>query len=117
MPNDMGTVFIVSSKVAKGATTADFDSGKVTIGTGPFKFVRYAKGDRVELTRFAAYWGPKPAWDKVTFRVIPTDPSRVATLLAGDVRAIECVPTADLAGLCTDAPIAISRTVSHLRTS
>src|SRR3954464_11864969 len=44
MPNDMGTVFIVSSKVAKGATTADFDSGKATVGTGPFKFVRYAKG-------------------------------------------------------------------------
>src|SRR5258706_7488731 len=113
MRSDMGTVFIVSSKVAKGATTADFDSGKVTIGTGPFKFVRYAKGERVELARFDAYWGAKPAWDKVTFRVIPSDPSRVATLLAGDVRAIESVPTADLARLSKDATIAISRTVSH----
>jgi peptide/nickel transport system substrate-binding protein len=78
MPNDMGTVFIVSSKVAKGAATADFDSGKATVGTGPFKFVRYAKGDRVELARFDGYWGTKSAWDKVTFRVIASDPSRVA---------------------------------------
>ena len=45
--------------------------------------------ERIELARFDAYWGAKPAWDKVTFRVIPSDPSRVATLLAGDVRAIE----------------------------
>ena len=113
MPNDMGTVFIVSSKVAKGAATADFDSGKATVGTGPFKFVRYAKGDRIELARFDGYWGTKTAWDKVTFRVIPSDPSRVASLLAGDVRAIESVPTADLAKLSKDASIAISRTVSH----
>src|SRR4051794_40770595 len=76
MPNDMGTVFIVSSKAAKGATTADFDSGKATIGTGPFKFVRYAKGDRIELARNENYWGTRPAWDKVTFRVIASDPSR-----------------------------------------
>ncbi|MEO8442020.1 MAG: ABC transporter substrate-binding protein [Betaproteobacteria bacterium] len=113
MPNDMGTVFIVSSKVAKGATTADFDSGKATIGTGPFKFARYAKGDRIELVRFDGYWGAKIAWDKVTFRVIASDPSRVAALLSGDVRAIENVPTADLARLSKDPSIAISRTVSH----
>ena len=113
MPNDMGTVFIVSARAAKGAATADFDSGKATIGTGPFKFVRYAKGDRIELTRFDGYWGAKTAWDKVTFRVIASDPSRVAALLSGDVRAIESVPTADLARLSKDPAIVISRTVSH----
>ena len=113
MPNDMGTVFIVSSKVAKGATTADFDSGKATIGTGPFKFVRYLKGDRIELARNDNYWGAKTAWDKVVFRVIPSDPSRVASLLAGDVRGVESVPTADLARLSKDASVAIARTVSH----
>src|SRR4029078_21885 len=80
---------------------------------GPFKFVRYAKGDRVELARFDGYWGTKSAWDKVTFRVIARDPSRVASLLPGDVRAIESVPTADLARLSKDPSITISRTVSH----
>jgi peptide/nickel transport system substrate-binding protein len=113
MPNDMRTVFIVSSKAAKGATSEDFNSGKATIGTGPFRFVRYAKGDRIELARFDAYWGVKPPWDKVTLRVIPSDPSRVAALLAGDVRAIEAVPTADLARLAKNPDVAISRTVSY----
>ena len=113
MPNDMSTIFIVSSRAAKGAATEDFNSGKAAIGTGPFKFVRYAKGDRIELARNDAYWGAKPAWDKVTFRIIPSDPTRVAALLAGDVRAIENVPTADLARLAKNPEVTIARTVSY----
>ncbi len=113
MPNDMSTIFMVSGRAAKGAATEDFNNGKATIGTGPFKFVRYARGDRIELARFDAYWGAKSAWDKVTFRVIASDPSRVAALLAGDVRAVENVPTADLARLSKNPDLIISRTVSH----
>jgi peptide/nickel transport system substrate-binding protein len=113
MPTDMGTIFIISSKVAKGAATEDFNSGKAAIGTGPFKFVRYARGDRIELARFDAYWGTRPAWDKVTFRVIASDPSRVASLLAGDVRAVENVPTADLAKLAMNPEISLYRTISN----
>lgn len=113
MPNDMSTIFIVSSRAAKGVTTDDFNTGKATIGTGPFKFVRYAKGDRIELTRNDSYWGTKPAWDKVTFRVITSDPTRVAALLAGDVRAIENVPTSDIARIAKNSDLALYRTVSH----
>ncbi|HTD90891.1 MAG TPA: ABC transporter substrate-binding protein [Burkholderiales bacterium] len=118
MPNDMSTVFILSARAAKGTTTAgaateDFNNGKATIGTGPFKFVRYAKGDRIELTRNDNYWGPKPAWDKVTLRIITADPSRVAALLAGDVRAIENVPTSDIARIAKSSDLTLYRTVSH----
>ncbi len=113
MPNDMSTIFIISARAAKGATTEDFNSGKATIGTGPFKFVRYAKGDRIEFTRNDAYWGPKAAWDKATLRVITADPTRVAALLAGDVRAIENVPTADIARIAKSSDLTLYRTVSH----
>ena len=113
MPNDMSTVFIISARAAKGAGTEDFNSGKATIGTGAFKFVRYAKGDRIEFARNDAYWGPKPAWDKATLRIIPTDPTRVAALLAGDVRAIENVPTADIARIAKTGDLTLYRTVSH----
>ena len=118
MPNDMSTIFIISARAAKGTTTAgaateDFNSGKATIGTGPFRFVRYAKGDRIEFTRNEAYWGVKPAWDKVTLRIITADPARVAALLAGDVRAIENVPTADIARVAKSSDLTLYRTVSH----
>ena len=113
MPNDMSTIFILSARVAKGAATEDFNSGKATIGTGPFRFVRYAKGDRIEFTRNETYWGAKPAWDKVTLRVITADPTRVAALLAGDVRAIENVPTSDIARIAKSNDLTLYRTVSH----
>ncbi len=113
MPNDMSTIFILSARVAKGATTEDFNNGKAAIGTGAFKFVRFAKGDRIELARNDAYWGPKAAWDKATLRIITADPSRVAALLAGDVRAIENVPTADIARIAKSTDLTLYRTVSH----
>ena len=113
MATDMSTIFIVSARAAKGATTEDFNSGKATIGTGPFRFVRYAKGDRIELARNEAYWGAKPAWDKASLRLITSDPTRVAALLAGDVRAIENVPTADIARIAKSNDLTLYRTVSH----
>jgi peptide/nickel transport system substrate-binding protein len=113
MPNDMGTIMIVSSRAAKGAATEDFNSGKAAIGTGPFKFERWQKGSRIDLGRFDGYWGPKPPWDHVVFRIITSDPTRVASLLANEVRAIENVPTSDLANLEKASELSIYRIVSH----
>lgn len=113
MANDMGTILIVSSRAAKSATTEDFNSGKATIGTGPFKFVRWQKGDRIELARHDAYWGQKSPWEKVTFRIITSDPTRIAALLAADVRAVENVPTADLANVSRNPDLSVYRIVSH----
>ncbi len=113
MPTDLSTIMIVSSRAAKGAATEDFNSGKAAVGTGPFRFVRWQKGDRIELARFDGYWGPKAPWDKAVLRVITSDPTRVASLLAGEVRAIENVPTADLAKVAKHADLSVYRIVSH----
>jgi peptide/nickel transport system substrate-binding protein len=112
MPTDMANILIVSSRAAKGASTEDFNSGKAAIGTGPFRFARWQKGDRIELVRNNAYWGPKPPWERVVFRIITSDPTRVASLLAGDVRAIENVPTADLANVSKNSDLSLYRVVS-----
>lgn len=101
--NDMAIVPIVSKRVAQGATTADFNSGKVAVGTGPYRLVRYARGDRVELTRSETYWGKKPLAEALTFKILTNDASRVAALMSGDVQVIESVPVADLARL-KDSP-------------
>ena len=97
----MMQVAIISKQAAK-ASTEDFNNGKAAIGTGPYKLVHYAKGDRIELARFDSYWGGKTPWEKVTLRLLPNDASRVAALLAGDVQAIEYVPTSDVARIRSD---------------
>nr|MBP8139657.1 ABC transporter substrate-binding protein [Burkholderiales bacterium] len=113
MPNDLSTIYIVSRKVATGASTEDFNTGKATVGSGRFKFVRYANGDRVELARNDAYWGEKAPWEKVTFRIVKNEASRVASLLSGDVDAIEQPPIADLPRVKSDPRFTVSSKISH----
>ena len=112
LPYDLDSIFIVSRRAAAGASSADFDSGKTAIGTGPYKLVRYARGDRIELARNDAYWGAKSPWDKVTLRIMPADSARVAALLAGDVDAIESIPTPDLTRLKKNPKFRLEQKVS-----
>jgi peptide/nickel transport system substrate-binding protein len=113
MPNDLSTIYIVSRKAATGASTEDFNSGKAAIGSGRYKLVRYANGDRVELVRNDNYWGDKPYWQKVTFKIIKNEAARVAALLSGDVDAIEQPPTADLPKIKSDPKFTVTSKISH----
>jgi len=113
MPNDLSTIYIVSKKVATGASTEDFNTGKAAIGSGRFKYVRYVSGDRVELARNDAYWGEKPQWEKVMFKIIKNEPARVAALLSGDVDAIEQPPTADIVRIKGDPKFTVTSKISH----
>lgn len=97
LPVDMASLPMLSRRAAENAPSADFDAGKAAIGAGPFKLVRFARGDRIELARNDMYWGPKPAWERVTLRILTNDAARIAALLAGDVHMIEAVPTQDYA--------------------
>ena len=59
------------------------------IGTGPFKFVKWIRGDRVEMIRFEGYWNPElPYLDKVTFKFIGDASAQIAALKAGDIDVI-----------------------------
>ena len=56
------------------------------IGTGPFKFLEWKRGDSVAMERNPKYWNPKlPYLDKVTYRFIKDPSAQVAALKAGDV--------------------------------
>jgi peptide/nickel transport system substrate-binding protein len=111
MPTDMTQVAIISKQAAK-ASTEDFNNGKATFGTGPYKLVRYAKGDRIELARYDGYWGGKTPWEKVTLRLLPNDASRVAALLAGDVQAIEYVPTTDVVRVRSEKQLNVYKVIA-----
>ncbi len=113
MPNEVSAIFIVSRKNGAGAKTPDYNSGKAAIGTGPYRYAEYAPGNRIVMQRYDGYWGPKPPWQKVTFRGIKSDPSRVAALLAGDVDVIDEVPSTDMERLKKDSRVTIAQTVSN----
>jgi peptide/nickel transport system substrate-binding protein len=112
VPYDLNSVFIVSKRAATGVRPEEFNQGKGVIGTGPFYFVDFKRGDRIELARHQQYWDTRPAWEKVTLRILPNDPARIAALLSNGVDAIEHVPTADLPKLRGNANFQVAQTVS-----
>ena len=65
------------------------------------------------MQRNEQYWGQKPAWQRVAFRGIKSDPSRVAALLAGDVDFIDEVPATDMERLKKDPKLTIAQVVSN----
>jgi peptide/nickel transport system substrate-binding protein len=109
---DLAYVMIVSKRAATGAYSEDFDSGKAAVGSGPFKLVKFSRGDRVQLTRHDAYWGGRSEWDAVSLRILPSDPARTAALLSGELDAIENVPTADLPRLRKSSAHRLAQTTS-----
>jgi peptide/nickel transport system substrate-binding protein len=91
LPTMLPEILIIPSEL-KDATTADYNTGKTMVGTGPFIFESYTPGDRVVMRRNDNYWGTKADWAHVQLRFITNDAARVAALLANDVQLIENVP-------------------------
>lgn len=56
------------------------------VGTGPFKFVEWASGDRIVVEKNPDYWNADEInLDKVTFRILPDTQTRFASLRSGEV--------------------------------
>ncbi|HEU67693.1 MAG TPA: ABC transporter substrate-binding protein [Candidatus Acetothermia bacterium] len=70
------------------------------MGTGPFRFVRWDKGQQVVMERYDAYYGGSPdippvgpaVVDRVIFRVLPETSTRIAALRAGDIHIATRIP-------------------------
>jgi ABC-type dipeptide/oligopeptide/nickel transport system permease component/ABC-type transport system substrate-binding protein len=62
------------------------------VGTGPFRFTGWRRGDSISLARNADYWGEPAHLDQVTFRFISDPTAAYAALMAGDVDAFSYYP-------------------------
>jgi len=55
------------------------------IGTGPFMFVEWVKGDHITMEANIDYWRGAPKIETVIFRPIPESATRVAAIQTGEV--------------------------------
>jgi peptide/nickel transport system substrate-binding protein len=69
------------------------------VGTGPYVFKERRKGETITVAKNAGYWGKKPYYDTVVFRIVPEAATRESLLLAGQVDLIILPPVADLPAL------------------
>ncbi len=113
LPAALPDFHLVCASVPATATTAEFDSGKDAIGSGPYRSVKWQRGQGWELERFDDYWGPKPTFAHVTIREIPNDAARLASLQAGDVQLADYIPPLDVKRLSGLAGLSVFQTESN----
>jgi len=92
LPANLATIAIISKDAAAKAAGEDFNGGPAAVGTGPYRWVKFTPGQDVVLERNKNYRGQPGEWDKITFRFIPDDSTRIAALLSGSVDVVDAVP-------------------------
>jgi len=59
------------------------------VGTGPYKFVKWDKGQQIELAAFDGYWGDKPKMNKVVYKFTKENSVRASDLVTGAADIID----------------------------
>ncbi|MBO8169160.1 MAG: ABC transporter substrate-binding protein [Thermoanaerobacteraceae bacterium] len=78
------------------------DFFKHPVGTGPFKFVEWVPDDKIVLEKFEDYWGEKAKVDKLVFRSIPDNSTRLMELQAGTIDIMDGISPDDVATIKND---------------
>jgi peptide/nickel transport system substrate-binding protein len=91
----MAPVSIVSPEAVK-RLGRDFKMRPV--GTGPFRFHEWLRGERIALVRNEGYWDPsrRAALNRLVFRVLPDARERLAALEGGSVDVVYNLLPTDL---------------------
>lgn len=86
LPSRMYWMKIVPASAPTGALGAERDSdfGSNPMGTGPYKFVEWARGDHITIEKNEDYWGENPSnIQTVTYNFVPEASTRLSGLLSG----------------------------------
>ncbi len=90
LPAQLSAFFLLPPRWAASNNPAN-----AALGAGPYELRQFTPGDRVVLQSRPGWAGEQPAFDTVTFRVIPEAGARIAALLAGEVDLITGVPPSE----------------------
>ena len=87
---ELTVAFIVPPKYVQSGGVAAV--AQRPVGSGPYKFVSWERGQRLIMTRNEAYWGRKPAIKNLVFVPVTETTTRLAGLLSGNVDVVRGIP-------------------------
>lgn len=91
-----GTAHIIN---AAHLEEVSYDYARNPIGTGPYEFVEWVSGDRIEMVRYEDYWGEPPEIQNYIFRPVSESSTRVVVIETGEADFAFNIPPADAEGL------------------
>ncbi|MGH3088040.1 MAG: peptide ABC transporter substrate-binding protein [Rubrobacteraceae bacterium] len=86
-----GNQDLLPRHVLEGENYNQFFNDEI-VGSGPYVFERWRKGQDLTVVRNENYWGEAPAIERITFRFIPDTNSLKAALQSGEVQFINPPP-------------------------
>lgn len=66
------------------------------IGTGPYRFVSWTKGERIRLERFKGYWGPAPVIESAQYQFRQESSIRAAMAQTGEADLAHAIAPQDV---------------------
>ena len=102
---------IVPKHLLEGTDIREADLSNNPVGTGPFKFVEWKKGQYIRLDKNEDYWKEGyPLLDRIVARVIPDASTRTAAMENGEVHygAFGAIPNVDVVRLRDSEEIGVT---------
>lgn len=100
--------------VPKALLDSGHDFNASPIGSGPYKFVSWTRGESIEFEAFADYFEGAPAIKKMTWQIIPEGSARTIALEAGQIDMVFDVEPLDVARIEADEDITLLRKPSNI---
>ncbi len=90
------------------SASAGFDAlSRNPVGTGPFRFVSWTPGDRIELEKNPSYWGDQASVDRVIIRAIPDNAARYLALRSAAIDMMEGANPDDVTNARRDRSLSV----------
>jgi len=105
---------VLPKHVFEGSDPLTNAANQEPIGSGPFRFVEWVRGERVVLERFDGYFLEPALLDRLIFRIVPQDVARGVALEVGEADLVWgfYMPTSDLPRLASNPNLQVWKGLS-----
>jgi peptide/nickel transport system substrate-binding protein len=102
---------VVPKHIYAGTDILTNHANTAPVGTGPFRFVEWKRGQYIRLERNANYWDKgKPYLDRVIFRILPNPDSHATALETGEIHLTDYVAVNEIARMIAGGRILLDKT-------